>query len=61
MAEVPVSQVQAFEKAFLGYMKDQKAKVRTDLLEKKDLTPEVKEALIAAIADFKKSWKPAGK
>lgn len=56
---VPINQVQAFEKAFLAYMKDQKSSVRKELAEKKELTAEVKASLIAAIEEFRKSWKPA--
>jgi len=57
--DVAINKVQAFEKDFLAFMKDQRANVRKDLAEKKELTAEVKAALIAAIEDFKKSWKPA--
>ena len=56
---VPINQVQAFEKAFLAYMKDQKSSVRKELAEKKELTAEVRASLIAAIEEFRKSWKPA--
>ncbi|MGV3607861.1 MAG: F0F1 ATP synthase subunit alpha [Planctomycetaceae bacterium] len=56
--DVAINKVQAFEKDFLAFMKDQRANVRKDLAEKKELTAEVKAALIAAIEDFKKSWKP---
>jgi F-type H+-transporting ATPase subunit alpha len=55
--EVPINQVRRFETEFLAYMKDQKAAARNLLAEKKELTAEVKDALNAAIADFKKVFK----
>ncbi len=57
--DVPVTQVQAWEKAFLTFMRDQRGAVRGNLAEKKDLTVEIEAELQAAIADFKKQWKPA--
>jgi F-type H+-transporting ATPase subunit alpha len=54
---LPANQVQAFEKEFLQYMKDHKAAVRTELMEKKELTPELKTALTDAINQFKASFK----
>ena len=59
--EVPVTQVNAWEKAFLAYMRDVKGNVRALLAEKKEMTPEVREGLIAAIGEFKRVWKPAAK
>jgi F-type H+-transporting ATPase subunit alpha len=59
--EVPVSQVGAWEKAFLQYMRDVKGSVRALLAEKKDITPDVQEGLVGAIGEFKKGWKPAVK
>ena len=57
--EVPIPQVAAWEQAFLTFMRDQRAAVRSKLEEKKDLTAEIEGELKAAIADFKKQWKPA--
>ena len=54
---LPANRVQAFEKEFLQYMKDHKAAVRSELLEKKELTPELKTALTDAINQFKASFK----
>jgi len=55
---VPVNQVQAFEKAFLIYMRDRKGDVRKQIAEKKELTPDLKTALRAAIEEFKQGWQP---
>ena len=57
--EVPIPQVAAWEQAFLTFMRDQRGAVRSKLEEKKDLTAEIEGELKAAIADFKKQWKPA--
>ena len=35
--------------------------LRALLVEKKDITSDVQEGLVGAIAEFKKSWKPAVK
>ena len=56
--DVPVNQVQAWEKAFLTFMRDQRTAVRTKLAEQKDLTAEIESELVAAIGDFRKQWKP---
>jgi F-type H+-transporting ATPase subunit alpha len=53
---LPVNQVQAFEKEFLQYMKDVKGALRTEIAEKKELTPELKTALTEAINQFKASF-----
>jgi F-type H+-transporting ATPase subunit alpha len=57
MDDVPINQVRRFENEFLAYMKDVKGAARNLLAEKKELTAEVKDALNAAIADFKKIFK----
>jgi len=57
--KVPVRQVSAWEKEFLAYMQTAKASIRKDILEKKELTAELKSALNGALADFNKTWKPA--
>ncbi len=56
--DVPVTQVQTWEKDFLTFMRDQRSAVRSKLAEKKDLTAEIETELVAAIVDFKKTWKP---
>jgi F-type H+-transporting ATPase subunit alpha len=57
--DVPVNQVQAWEKAFLQFLRDQRGPFREKLAAKKELTPEIESELIAAISDFKKQWRPA--
>ena len=57
--KVPIRQVSAWEKEFSEYMKSVKASVRKDIAEKKELTAELRSALMGAIADFNKTWKPA--
>ncbi len=59
MDDVPINQVRRFENEFLAYMKDVKSAARNLLADKKELTAEVKDALNAAIADFKKTFKKA--
>jgi F-type H+/Na+-transporting ATPase subunit alpha len=54
--DLPLPRVQAFEKEFLQYMRDHKGAIRTELLEKKELTPELKTALTDAINLFKSSF-----
>ncbi|HTN73896.1 MAG TPA: F0F1 ATP synthase subunit alpha [Pirellulaceae bacterium] len=56
---VPVSQVGAWETAFLVFMRDQKAAVRKKLADKREITAEIEGELQAALGDFKKQWKPA--
>ena len=57
--DIPATRVQAFEKEFLQYMKDHKAAIRSEILEKKELTPELKAALTDAINHFKASFSKA--
>ncbi|HZL87093.1 MAG TPA: F0F1 ATP synthase subunit alpha [Pirellulaceae bacterium] len=59
--DVPVTQVSAFEKAFLQYMRDVKGQLRSTIAEKKELPADLKEQLLAAITEFKRGWKPAAK
>jgi F-type H+-transporting ATPase subunit alpha len=59
--QIPTSQVQAWEKAFLQFVRDQKAAVRTQIAEKKELTDELKNALKGIISEFNATWKPGGK
>src|SRR4029079_5794688 len=55
--DVPLPRVRAFEQEFLQYMRDLKGDVRTQLAEKKELTPDLKTALTGAINHFKSSFK----
>lgn len=59
--DVPTTQVGAWEKAFVQFMKDVKSGVRDLLAQKRDMTDDVREALVGAIGEFKKGWKPAVK
>jgi F-type H+-transporting ATPase subunit alpha len=54
--DLPVGRVRAFESEFLQYMKDVKPAIREQLLEKKELTPDLKTALSEAINQFKASF-----
>ncbi|HEY2411628.1 MAG TPA: F0F1 ATP synthase subunit alpha [Pirellulaceae bacterium] len=55
--DIPAPRVQAFEQEFLQYMRDLKGDVRSQIAEKKELTPELKTALTDAINHFKASFK----
>ncbi|HZN36745.1 MAG TPA: F0F1 ATP synthase subunit alpha, partial [Pirellulaceae bacterium] len=55
--DVPINRVQEFEKEFLQFMKDSKAAIRNEIAEKRELTPELKQALTEAIQQFKASFK----
>jgi F-type H+-transporting ATPase subunit alpha len=57
--DVPLNQIRRFETEFLAFMKDVKSEARKQLADKKELTPEVKDAINAAIADFKRTFKNA--
>lgn len=49
---VPVSEVQAWEKQFLAFMKDRKSAVRNALAEKQDLTDDILKQIDASIKEF---------
>jgi len=51
--DVPATRVQAFEKEFLQFMRDLRPEIRSQIAEKKELTPELKTALTDAIRQFK--------
>ncbi|MBW8885289.1 MAG: F0F1 ATP synthase subunit alpha, partial [Planctomycetia bacterium] len=51
--DVPATRVQAFEKEFLQFMRDLRPEIRSQINEKKELTPELKTALTDAIRQFK--------
>src|SRR5262249_53305746 len=60
--QVPRTEVAAWEKGFLTFMKDQKPEIRKKISDTKDLDPETMKSLDAAIAQFKSQWtakKPA--
>jgi F-type H+-transporting ATPase subunit alpha len=57
--QVPRPEVQAWEKAFLTFMADQKPEVRKKIADTKDLDADTEKALAAAIGEFKTQW--AGK
>jgi F-type H+-transporting ATPase subunit alpha len=54
---VPRTEVAAWEKAFLTFIKDQKPEVRQKIADTKDLDGESMKALDVAIATFKSQWK----
>jgi F-type H+-transporting ATPase subunit alpha len=51
--DVPVSRVQEFQNEFLKYIDTRAASLRQGLAEKKELTPDLENALKQALADFK--------
>jgi F-type H+/Na+-transporting ATPase subunit alpha len=59
--DVATRNVAQFEREFLAYMRDQKSAVRTELLEKKELTDALKQAVKDCLTEFKRTWKPASK
>jgi F-type H+/Na+-transporting ATPase subunit alpha len=54
LTDIPVSKIRVFEKSFLEYMDTHKEEVGKDILDKKELTDDVKNALSEAIKEFKK-------
>ncbi len=59
--DIPAARVRAFEKEFLQYMRDLKGDLRSQIAEKRELTPELKAALTDAIHQFKASFVKKGK
>ncbi len=57
--EVPVKEVQRWEKEFLAFIRDQRPKVREALQRDKKLTDTVLADLKAAITDFKAHYRPS--
>jgi F-type H+-transporting ATPase subunit alpha len=58
LADVPVNRVLEFQDAFLTYVDQSAADLRSMLAEKKELTPEIEAMLKQALTDFKaKAWK----
>jgi len=58
---IPANRVQAFEKEFLQYMGDVKGALRSEIAEKRELTPELKNSLTEAINQFKASFAKSAK
>jgi F-type H+-transporting ATPase subunit alpha len=58
---IPNNQVREFELQLLQYMKDLKASLRSEIVDKKELTPEIRTALTEAINQFKATFVKAGK
>jgi F-type H+-transporting ATPase subunit alpha len=56
LMDIPVPQIREFEKSFLEYMDTHRSEVGKSILEKKELTDDIKAALTAAIKDFKKTF-----
>jgi F-type H+/Na+-transporting ATPase subunit alpha len=54
LTDIPVSKIRVFEKSFLEYMDTHKEEVGKAILDKKELTDDVKNALSEAIKEFKK-------
>ena len=59
--DLPANQVRRFEEEFLQYMRDVKGALRSEIAEKKELTPELKNALTEAINQFKASFAKSAK
>lgn len=54
--DIPVDRVKAFEKDFLEYMENTSSETAKKILEKKELTDEIKEELKLKIEEFKKTF-----
>ena len=52
--DVPTKDVARWEKAFLQFMKDSRGSLRSQIVDKKELTDDIKAALRSAIDEFKK-------
>jgi F-type H+-transporting ATPase subunit alpha len=57
--DIPTARVPAFEQEFQQYMRDHKSDLRSQIADKKELTPELKTALTEAISHFKASFSKA--
>jgi F-type H+/Na+-transporting ATPase subunit alpha len=57
--EVPVNQVQQFERAMLDYFTTSGKPVWDELDKSKALTDDIEKKLVAALNNFKSGWKPA--
>ncbi|TWU37710.1 ATP synthase subunit alpha [Novipirellula aureliae] len=56
--DVPIKSVPQWEKDFIQFVKDKHGKMLDDLAEKKDLTDEIAEQIVAVITEFKAGYKP---
>jgi F-type H+-transporting ATPase subunit alpha len=56
--DVPIKEVQRWETEFLQFMREQRAAVRDRLAGEKKLTDAIATDLKAALADFKKIYRP---
>jgi F-type H+-transporting ATPase subunit alpha len=56
--KVPAREVQSWEKQFLQFFREQRAQVRANLSEKKELTPEIVGELEGALKAFQSLFKP---
>ncbi|MBI4685236.1 MAG: F0F1 ATP synthase subunit alpha [Nitrospirae bacterium] len=54
--DIPVESVRKFEEEFLRYIRDRKADIKKELVEKKAIDDSLKAKLIAAVEDFKKGF-----
>ena len=54
--DIPVDRVKAFENDFLEYMENTSSETAKMILEKKELTDEIKEELKLKIEEFKKTF-----
>lgn len=54
--DIPVDRIKAFEKDFLEYMENTSSQTAKKILEKKELTDEIKEELKLKIEEFKKTF-----
>jgi F-type H+-transporting ATPase subunit alpha len=57
--DVPVREVQRFEREFLRFMREEKKEVRDLLAREKKLTDQVISGLKASLNEFKARWRPA--
>jgi F-type H+-transporting ATPase subunit alpha len=55
--DVPVAEVQSWEKKFLTFMRDQKPEIRDTLIDTQELGDDLSEQITAAISEFKTQYK----
>ena len=55
--KVPAREVQGWEKQFLTFLREQRAQVRANLAEKKELTPEIVAEIEGALKAFQSVYK----
>jgi F-type H+-transporting ATPase subunit alpha len=55
--DLPIPQCRAFEDALHRYMETSYPQIERDIMEKKDITPEIEEALKKALSEFKATFK----